>query len=105
MLVSNVIPLFGGCLPLGSHAYTILLWVVFAVLGTQTHHCGYHWPWMFFDHQPSFHDFHHQKFTCNYGNITWLDRLHGTDRCTETTRPAWLRAKPRKRSPDAAPEG
>merc|ERR1711920_1189433 len=80
MLVSNVIPLFGGCLPLGSHAYTILLWVVFAVLGTQTHHCGFHWPWMFFDHQPSFHDFHHQKFTCNFGNITWLDKLHGTDK-------------------------
>jgi len=80
MLVSNVIPLFGGCIPMCSHGFTILLWVVFAVLGTQTHHCGYHWPWMFFDHQPSFHDFHHQKFTCNYGNITWLDKLHGTDK-------------------------
>lgn len=80
MLVSNVIPLFGGCVPMSSHMYTVLGWVVFAVLGTQTHHCGFHWPWMMHDHQPSFHDFHHQKFTCNYGNITWLDRLHGTDK-------------------------
>jgi sterol desaturase/sphingolipid hydroxylase (fatty acid hydroxylase superfamily) len=80
MVVSNLIPLFAGCIPLNSHAYTVLGWVVFAVLGTQTHHCGYHWPWMFYDHQPSFHDFHHQKFSCNFGNITWLDKLHGTDK-------------------------
>jgi len=80
MLVSNVIPLFGGCVPMSSHGFTVLGWVIFAVLGTQTHHCGFHWPWMMHDHQPSFHDFHHQKFTCNYGNITWLDKLHGTDK-------------------------
>mmetsp|Transcript_13493 Transcript_13493/g.36384 ORF Transcript_13493/g.36384 Transcript_13493/m.36384 type:complete len:297 (-) Transcript_13493:288-1178(-) len=80
MLVSNVWPLFGGCVPLNSHIFTVLGWVVYAVLGTQTHHCGYHWPWMAFDHQPSFHDFHHEKFNCNYGNITWLDKLHGTDK-------------------------
>mmetsp|Transcript_73452 Transcript_73452/g.206256 ORF Transcript_73452/g.206256 Transcript_73452/m.206256 type:complete len:298 (+) Transcript_73452:86-979(+) len=80
MVVSNLIPLFGGCIPLQSHGFTILCWVVFGVLGTQTHHCGYHWPWMFYDHQPSFHDFHHQKFDCNFGNITWLDKLHGTDK-------------------------
>mmetsp|Transcript_43416 Transcript_43416/g.86260 ORF Transcript_43416/g.86260 Transcript_43416/m.86260 type:complete len:296 (-) Transcript_43416:62-949(-) len=80
MLVSNVIPLFGGCIPLKSNGFTIFGWVMFAVLGTQTHHCGYHWPWMWHDHQPSFHDFHHQKFNCNYGNLTWLDKLHGTDK-------------------------
>jgi len=79
MVLSNLIPLFGGSVPLGSNIYTVFVWVIFAVLGTQTHHCGYHWPWLFFDHQPSFHDYHHQKFTCNYGNITWLDWLHGTD--------------------------
>jgi len=80
MLVSNVIPLFGGCVPFCSHGFTVLGWVVFGILGTQTHHCGFHWPWMGYDHQPSFHDFHHQKFNCNYGNITWLDKLHGTDK-------------------------
>ena len=36
-------------------------------------------PWMAYDHQPSFHDFHHEKFTVNYGMLTWLDRLHNTD--------------------------
>ena len=80
MLVSNVIPLFVGIIYMNAHIFTLIVWVVFAVLGTQTHHCGYEWPWMKLDHQPSFHDFHHQKFTTNYGNIGWLDRLHGTDK-------------------------
>ena len=30
--------------------------------------------------QPDFHDFHHQRFNCCYGNIGWLDALHGTAR-------------------------
>ena len=55
MLVSNVIPLFAGALIANSHLYTVYAWILFAVLGTQSHHCGYHWPWMFHDHQPSFH--------------------------------------------------
>jgi methylsterol monooxygenase len=79
MLISNVGPLFGGAIIAQSHLYTVYVWVIFAVLGTQTHHCGYHWPWMAHDHQPSFHDFHHEKFTVNYGMLTWLDRLHNTD--------------------------
>jgi len=80
MLVSNVIPLFAGALIANSHLYTVYAWILFAVLGTQSHHCGYHWPWMFHDHQPSFHDFHHEKFDGNFGMLTWLDRLHNTDR-------------------------
>jgi methylsterol monooxygenase len=79
MLLANVIPLFIGMFLMNSHIYTWITWVIFAVLGTQTHHCGYEWPWMVHDHQPSFHDFHHQKFTTNYGNIGLLDKLHGTD--------------------------
>ena len=50
-------------------------------LGTQTHHSGYRLPWVAaFDEQPDFHDFHHQRFSCCYGNIGWLDALHGTSR-------------------------
>ena len=79
MLISNVLPLFVGIFVMKSHVYTLIVWITFAVLGTQTHHCGYEWPWMAHDHQPSFHDFHHQKFTTNYGNIGLLDKLHGTD--------------------------
>ena len=30
-----------------------------------------------FDQQPDFHDFHHMRFNCCYGNIGWCDALHG----------------------------
>ena len=79
MPISNVFHLIVGIFVMNSHVYTLIVWITFAVLGTQTHHCGYEWPWMAHDHQPSFHDFHHQKFTTNYGNIGLLDKLHGTD--------------------------
>lgn len=80
MLVANMLPLFSGFILLNSHAYTQVLWLVFAVLGTQTHHCGVHWPWLALDHQPTFHDLHHEKFNCNFGNVGLLDALHGTDK-------------------------
>lgn len=81
MVISNVLPLCGGMLACGSHVYTGLVWTMFAVLGTQTHHCGYRWPWTpGFDHQPDFHDFHHEKFNTNYGLTGWCDALHGTDK-------------------------
>jgi methylsterol monooxygenase len=77
MLVGNIIPLFAGIIYMNSHIYTLLVWVIMAILGTQTHHCGYEWPWMKFDHQPGFHDYHHEAFNTCYGNIGWLDRLFG----------------------------
>ena len=62
-------------------AHYTVVWTVFAVLATQTHHCGYRWPWTpFFDHQPDFHDFHHEKFNTTYGLTGWCDALHGTDK-------------------------
>jgi fatty acid hydroxylase domain-containing protein 2 len=68
MLISNVLPLCGGMFCCGSHLFLGMSWAAFAVLGTQTHHCGYRWPWTpGFDHQPDFHDFHHKKFNTNYG--------------------------------------
>lgn len=80
MLLSNVLPLLAGAFCLGSHIYTLILWTVLVVLGTQNHHCGYRWPWQWwFDLQPNFHDFHHERFTGNYGILGWLDRFHGTD--------------------------
>merc|ERR1719181_1116558 len=81
MLISNVLPLTGGMLFCNSHLFTGMSWAAFAVLGTQTHHCGYRWPWTpAFDHQPDFHDYHHKKFNTNYGLTGWCDAIHGTDR-------------------------
>lgn len=78
-VVSDVIPLSIAPFLCGTHCYTFLVWWVFAVLGTQTHHCGFRWPWIApWGHQPNFHDKHHEAFNGNYGNIGFLDWLHGT---------------------------
>ena len=79
MYLANVMPLFAGAVIANSHAQTMQIWIVFAILGTQTHHCGFHWPWMAHDHQPTFHDYHHEAFEANYGTLGWLDALHRTD--------------------------
>lgn len=85
MILANVVPLFLGAILAGSHGFTLMTWIVYAVLGTQTHHCGFHWPWMSHDHQPTFHDYHHEAFEANYGTLGWLDFLHGTDGNREAT--------------------
>ena len=79
MMLSNVLPLFVGAMLVRSHMCTVLGWTIFASLGTMTHHCGYDWPWIRHDHQPNFHDFHHEKFNCNFGLSGMLDRFHQTD--------------------------
>merc|ERR1711939_90545 len=80
MLVSNVLPLTFGSIIFGAHLYSLLVWTMFAVLGTQYHHCGYKMPWSpWFDEHPNFHDFHHEVFKSNYGALGWLDHFHNTD--------------------------
>jgi len=79
LLVSDFIPLGAGAFICQSHGFTFMVWCVFAVLGTQTHHCGYRWPWIApWGHQPNFHDYHHEKFNQCYGQFGFLDKLHGT---------------------------
>jgi methylsterol monooxygenase len=81
MLVANVLPLGAGALIARSHAFMYISWSMFAVLGTQHHHSGYRLPFNVpFDLQPNFHDYHHEKFNCNFGLLGWMDWLHGTDR-------------------------
>eukprot|EP01130_Rhizamoeba_saxonica_P013868 TRINITY_DN5970_c0_g1_i1.p1 TRINITY_DN5970_c0_g1~~TRINITY_DN5970_c0_g1_i1.p1 ORF type:complete len:316 (+),score=34.88 TRINITY_DN5970_c0_g1_i1:93-1040(+) len=81
MVISNIIPLAGGALLLKSHITTLWIWICLVVIGTQTHHCGYRLPTSFFyDEQPDFHDFHHEKFHYNFGLLGWLDAWHGTDK-------------------------
>jgi methylsterol monooxygenase len=78
--LSNLIPFTAGFIPMRTHMYFVYVWTTCAVLGTQTHHSGYRFPWIAcFDQQPYFHDYHHAKFNCNYGNVGLLDLLHGTD--------------------------
>jgi len=82
-IISDIFPMAFGVACMTGHAYTGMVWTIFAVMGTQTHHCGIRWPWIDFfsanqEAQPNFHDFHHEKFTVNYGALGWLDNLHGT---------------------------
>lgn len=78
-VLSDLLPLSIGLVPFRSHIFFAIMWIVAAVIGTQVHHSGYRFPWTFGpDEQPDFHDFHHQKFKCNYGNLGILDALHGT---------------------------
>jgi len=100
-ILNNALPLIAGPLLCRSHVVTYWLWLVVAIVGTMHHHSGYRYvqhepetavaihlshsrdigsfPWdPAFDHNPDFHDYHHEIFNCNYGLLGWLDRLHGT---------------------------
>jgi len=79
LVVSDFLPLGLGVLFFNHNVYQFTVYAAFSVLGTQTHHCGFRWPWIAsHGNQPDFHDFHHYYFSCNYGNIGFLDALHGT---------------------------
>lgn len=81
LLLADLIPFTAGFLIFRPHAFFVYMWIVGACLGTQTHHSGYRFPWIAdLDEQPNFHDFHHRCFNCCYGNIGWLDALHGTSK-------------------------
>jgi len=81
MLVCNLWPFLGIASIWRFSGFFTYCWVANAIMGTQTHHSGYRWPWItIFDHQPNVHDLHHQSFTCNFGNVGLLDALHGTAR-------------------------
>mmetsp|Transcript_6114 Transcript_6114/g.11199 ORF Transcript_6114/g.11199 Transcript_6114/m.11199 type:complete len:353 (+) Transcript_6114:58-1116(+) len=80
---ADLMPLGAGLVAVRTNAFTGVVWMAFAVMATQTHHCGIRWPWIDFfslqaEAQPNFHDFHHEKFNVNYGAMGWLDELHGT---------------------------
>jgi len=80
LIVADFIPLGFGLFLQNCHVSLAFLWVTFAVLGTQTHHCGFRFPWVpATDHHPDFHDLHHLKFVGNYGNMGFFDKLHGTE--------------------------
>eukprot|EP00312_Isochrysidales_sp_CCMP1244_P036530 CAMPEP_0202764334 /NCGR_PEP_ID=MMETSP1388-20130828/25626_1 /ASSEMBLY_ACC=CAM_ASM_000864 /TAXON_ID=37098 /ORGANISM="Isochrysis sp, Strain CCMP1244" /LENGTH=367 /DNA_ID=CAMNT_0049432787 /DNA_START=11 /DNA_END=1114 /DNA_ORIENTATION=- len=80
-VLSDIVPLGAGLIVAHAHAFFALMWIVTAVIGTQVHHSGFRLPWHFNpDEQPDFHDFHHEKFKCNYGHLGILDAVHGTSK-------------------------
>ncbi|CAE7266374.1 FAXDC2 [Symbiodinium microadriaticum] len=84
--VSDLMPLGAGLAAIRTNAFTGVVWMAFAVMATQTHHCGIRWPWIDFfsfnaEAQPNYHDFHHEKFNVNYGAMGWLDDLISKPAC------------------------
>ncbi|XP_053297366.1 fatty acid hydroxylase domain-containing protein 2 [Pleuronectes platessa] len=75
-MLSNMLPVVMGPMLLGSHVTTTCLWLCMVLWSTTISHCGYHLPLL---PSPEFHDYHHLKFTQNFGVLGVLDRLHGTD--------------------------
>jgi len=75
-VLSNLFPVVFGPILMGSHLATTWLFFAIALFSTTVAHSGYHFPFL---PSPEAHDFHHLKFTQNFGVLGVLDRLHGTD--------------------------
>ncbi|XP_071951499.1 fatty acid hydroxylase domain-containing protein 2-like [Antedon mediterranea] len=82
-VLSNFLPVALGPMIMGSHMMTTWLWFLLAIFTTVIVHSGYHLPLM---PSPEAHDFHHLKFTNNYGVLGFLDRLHNTDNLFRETK-------------------
>ncbi|XP_072171105.1 fatty acid hydroxylase domain-containing protein 2-like [Diadema setosum] len=74
--LANTVPAVVGPILMGSHLLTTSVWLVVAQTVAMITHCGYHLPLL---PSPEAHDFHHLKFTNNFGVLGILDWLHGTD--------------------------
>lgn len=73
VILGNIIPMITGPILCKTHVLTYMLWTVVGIVGTSVHHCGYRFPWTLpFDHQPEFHDYHHEFF--NRGNYGLLGK-------------------------------
>ncbi|ETV99959.1 hypothetical protein H310_07414 [Aphanomyces invadans] len=75
-----------GPLVCGSHVVCLWLWLVLRVVETIDSHSGYDFPftWGHFVpvlSGPARHDYHHEKFDCNYGStLAFWDWVCGTDK-------------------------
>ncbi|XP_030836263.1 fatty acid hydroxylase domain-containing protein 2-like [Strongylocentrotus purpuratus] len=74
--LSNTFPVALGAVVAGSHMLVTSLWFRITLFVTIVTHSGYYLPFL---PSPEYHDYHHFKFTNNYGVLGILDWLHGTD--------------------------
>ena len=75
-VITDSIPTRLGPLICGSHPVTIWIWHIMINLYTINSHSGYHLPFLPSNEN---HDYHHYRFSVNYGSLGFLDALHGTD--------------------------
>eukprot|EP00636_Phaeomonas_parva_P015337 CAMPEP_0118870514 /NCGR_PEP_ID=MMETSP1163-20130328/13449_1 /TAXON_ID=124430 /ORGANISM="Phaeomonas parva, Strain CCMP2877" /LENGTH=349 /DNA_ID=CAMNT_0006805527 /DNA_START=172 /DNA_END=1221 /DNA_ORIENTATION=- len=79
-VLCNILPMSFGLIVVQAHAYCAICWFIIGVLATQKDHSGWDFPWNVIEEQPNFHDYHHERFNCNYGMMGILDLLHGTSK-------------------------
>jgi len=77
-LLANVMPVSMGPILLQSHPLVPMLWGVLALFNTMTVHSGYDFTSFIIFPPPYFHDWHHEKFTENFGTSLFMDKLFGT---------------------------
>lgn len=75
-LLANMLPVFVGPIVLRSHLLVVWFWLGVTHWNTINSHCGYHLPGF---PSPLYHDYHHFKFTNNFGLFGVLDALHKTN--------------------------
>lgn len=72
-VASNLASVMIGCVCMHSSVWTVALWIVTAIITTQTHHSGLRLPWMRGSSQPEFHDNHHRTPNINFGSGLFMD--------------------------------
>lgn len=63
-LIANALPVLMGPFLMGSHLAVLMAWQTITVTTAIITHSGYHIP---FFPSPEAHDFHHLRYTVNYG--------------------------------------
>jgi len=74
--VANLVAVFSGPTLMGSHALLLHLWSCFAIINTINGHSGYD---LFFMPCPRQHDWHHERWSENFGFLGVLDTWYGTN--------------------------
>ncbi|XP_059491051.1 fatty acid hydroxylase domain-containing protein 2-like [Neocloeon triangulifer] len=87
-IIVNAFPAITGPILMKSHPLVLWSWFLLVQPWSMIIHSGYHFPLF---PCPEFHDFHHMTSTSNFGNLTIMDAIHGTDK-------QWKKSESYKRS-------
>ncbi len=74
-LLSNVVPVSAGPFIAGASPQAACAWACLAIVNTMISHSGYLIPGL---HDPSFHDWHHESSTENFGVLGICDSIAGS---------------------------
>ncbi|KAM7350131.1 fatty acid hydroxylase domain-containing protein 2-like [Cochliomyia hominivorax] len=83
-ILSNFGPITLSGFLLNVHIIVFWAFSTVAIAASMTNHSGYYFP--FAMDLVLFHDYHHERFNCNFGVFGWLDKFHGTFKETKFKR-------------------